>query len=170
MKLHEIPAAAEGGFHVVVESPRGSQLKLKYEPDPGAIFGGRALPLGHTYPFDFGFVPGTRADDGDPVDALVYWDVPSHPGIVLVCRPLGVLELDQDDGGKRVRNDRVVVIPLGHARGEDVRSVLDLQERVREELAHFFTSSVFFTGKDARALGWKGPEAARELVRRSVRR
>jgi inorganic pyrophosphatase len=83
MKLHEIPAEIDGGFHVVVESPRGARIKMKYEPELGVLSGGRALPLGHVYPYDWGFVPGTKAHDGDPADALVYWDVPSYPGVVL---------------------------------------------------------------------------------------
>ncbi|MFL5368602.1 MAG: inorganic diphosphatase [Myxococcales bacterium] len=165
MKLHELPARAEEGFHVVVESPRGSPLKLVYDPESGAVFGGRALPLGLAYPYDWGFVPGTRAPDGDPLDALVYWDVPSFPGVVLRCRLLGALQLEQDeDGGERVRNDRVIAVPLGHVRGDDVRSVGELSPRVRDELAHFFTSAVYFNAKNPKVLGWSDPAAAERLV------
>lgn len=168
--LHDLPARAEGGFHVVVESPRGARLKLRYEPGPGAFLVSRALPLGLSYPYDFGFVPGTEAEDGDPIDALVYWDVPSVTGVVLTCRLVGAIRLDQQDGPRRVRNDRLVAIPLGHDRGEDVRSVEDLAGRVRDELAHFFTSSVYFTGKDARVLGWSGARDAELLVDRAAGR
>jgi inorganic pyrophosphatase len=165
MALHDLPARAKDGFHVVVESPRGARVKLKYEPEHEALFLSRALPLGYTYPYDFGFVPGTEGPDGDPLDAVVYWDVPSVPGAVLRCRMIGVLELDQrTKRGERQRNDRLVAVPLGHHRGDDVASVLELAPRVREELAHFFTSSVYFSGKDARALRWRGPREARALV------
>ena len=170
MSLHELPTRAGDAVHVVVESPRGSRVKLKYEPEHEAFFLSRALPLGYTYPYDFGFVPGTEAPDGDPLDALVYWDAPSVPGAVLRCRIVGVLELEQRaKRGGRQRNDRLVAIPLGHDRGDDVASVLELAVRVREELAHFFTSSVYFAGKDARALRWRGPRAARALVARGER-
>jgi inorganic pyrophosphatase len=167
MKLDEIPARTEGGFHVVVEAPRGSVLKLKYEPDLGAITVSRPLPLGFAYPYDWGFIPSTRAPDGDHVDVLVYWDASSFPGVVLTCRALGVLALEQDSKsqrGRRVRNDRVLAIPVGHQRGEEVRSVGDLSERVRDELAHFFTSQVYFEPKNPKVLGWSGPEAAEELI------
>jgi len=103
MQLDQIPARTAGGFHVVVESPRGSPVKLKYDPELSCIVSGRPLPLGFVYPYDWGFVPGTRAPDGDPVDALVFWEVPTFPGIVLRCRALGVLEVEQDgrDGGRQ---------------------------------------------------------------------
>lgn len=165
MRLDEIPARREGGFHVVVETPRGSPFKLKLDPALGVLALKRPLPLGHTWPYDFGFVPSTRAPDGDPVDALVLWDASSPAGLVVPCRALGVLQLDQlERDGRRVRNDRIVAVPLRFERGAPLRSVDDLPARVREELAHFSASSVFFEGKDVRSLGWAGPPAAEALI------
>jgi len=166
MRLDQLPARAEGGFHVVVESPRGSPVKLKFDPKLGAIVGGRPLPLGFVYPYDWGFIPNTQAPDGDPVDALVYWDVATFPGVVLPCRALGVLRLEQDaGGGRRQRNDRLIAIPLLHPRGDELRTVDDVAERIRDEIAHFFTSSIFFTPKNPRLLGWQGPEAVEAMIR-----
>lgn len=168
MDLETLPARAQGGFHVVVESPRGSRLKLKFERDLQAFVALRPLPLGYAYPYDWGFVPSTKAADGDPVDALIYWDVSTYPGVVVPCRALGVLELEQDakEGG-RERNDRLLAIPLQHPRGEAIRGVDDLSMRVREEIAHFFTSSVFFEPKNPAVLGWRGPPAAELLLFRA---
>ena len=70
MPISTVPARAAGGFHVVVEAPRGATLKLKHDPELDVMTGHRPLPLGFAYPYDWGFVPGTRAADGDPVDAL----------------------------------------------------------------------------------------------------
>ncbi len=169
MRLDRVPTQAEdGGFHVVVESPRGATIKMKLDPELHVIVAGRPLPLGYTYPYDWGFVPGTTAPDGDPVDALVYWDIASFPGVVIPCRALGVLRLEQDGKKRRrERNDRVVAIPLTHPRGDELRGIADVSERVRDELAHFFTSSVFFTDKHPRVLGWSGPRAADRLLHRS---
>ncbi len=165
MRLDRLPSRTDGGFHVVVESPRGSPVKLKFDPDLQVMRAQRPLPLGFTYPYDWGFVPSTRAPDGDPVDALVYWDVPSFPGVVVACRALGVLRLEQDSKkGGRERNDRLLAIPLNHPRGEDLRGVDELPPRVREEIAHFFTSSIFFEPKNPTILGWGGPDAAQQLL------
>lgn len=165
MRLDRIPARTAGGFHVVVETPRGAPCKLKLDPELGVLALKRPLPLGFAWPYDFGFVPSTRAPDGDPVDALVLWDVSSPAGLVVPCRALGVLQLDQAErDGRRVRNDRVVAVPLAFPRGEPVRTVEDLPARVRDELAHFSTSSVFFEGKDVRVVGWGGPDAADRLI------
>src|ERR1700722_19662719 len=101
-------------FHVVVESPRGSAVKLKYNPTLNAMSISRPLVLGLTYPHDWGFVPSTRGPDGDPVDALVYWDVATFPGVVIPCRALAVIQVEQngkDEPAQRVRNDRVIVVP-----------------------------------------------------------
>ncbi len=165
MRLDQLPAWTEGGFHVVVESPRGSVVKLKYDPALQAIAVKRPLPLGFAYPYDWGFVPGTRAPDGDPVDALVYWDAPSYPGVVVACRALGVLRLEQDaQRGGRERNDRLLTVPLQHPRGDGLRTVQDLPARIRDEIAHFFTSSIYFEPKSPQLLGWDGPDAARGLI------
>jgi inorganic pyrophosphatase len=88
--------------------------------------------------------------------------------VVIRCRALGVLELEQDaKGGGRERNDRILAIPLAHPRGAALRSHEDLEPRVRDEIAHFFTSSVFFEPKNPRVLGWTGPDAAEVLLRAS---
>src|SRR5215212_1910769 len=140
MKLDELPTfPSKGLVHVVVETPRGAIVKLKYDPELGTFVLKRALSLGFAYPYDWGFIPGTEAEDGDPLDALVVWEAESPPGTVLRCRPLGVLELSQKDGKdkKRVRNDRVLCVPEKDPRTQWLRSVNDLPERMRDELAHF---------------------------------
>jgi inorganic pyrophosphatase len=167
MNIEDLPPSPSKGLvHVVVETPRNSIVKLKYEPELGLFVLKRALSLGFAYPYDWGFVPGTEAEDGDPLDALVVWEAVSPPGTVLKCRALGVLELSQKDGKdrKRVRNDRVLCVPEKDPRTHWLRSVNDLPERVRDELAHFFVASVFFEKKDIEILGWAGADAALAAV------
>ncbi|RKH14269.1 inorganic diphosphatase [Corallococcus sp. CA053C] len=158
----------QDALHVVVESPRGSTVKLKYEPKLQAFTLSRPLTRGFRYPFDWGFIPSTLGPDGDPLDALVYWDVPTWPGVVLPCRPLGVLMVDQkkrdNQKGERERNDRILLVPVNAARADGLRSYQDLSQREREELEHFFLAVVHFADKDARILGWEGPESAEHLV------
>ena len=157
-------------IHVVVESPRGSTLKLKYDQALGAITLSRPLPQGLAYPHDWGFIPSTRADDGDPLDAMIVWDGTSYPGVVIACRPLGVLEVEQTnkESGRRERNDRLAVLPIDAPRWDAVTSIFDLSERVRLELEHFFAAAVAFERKELTVRGWEGPgrgDRARARVR-----
>jgi len=103
--------AHDGAVHVVIESPRGSTSKFKYDPALNAITLSRPLAHGLAYPHDWGFVPSTVGEDGDPVDAMVLWDGTSYPGIVVSCRLIGVLQVEQtnQESGARERNDRLVV-------------------------------------------------------------
>ena len=156
MQLGRVPALIEGGFHVVVESPRGSPLKLKLDPELQVMVANRPLPLGFVYPYDWGFVPSTRAPDGDPLDALVCWDVPTFPGVVIACRALGVLRLEQEaKGGGRERNDRLVAIP-STTRAAPSCARPGTSHPACEEIAHFFTSSVYFEPKTGSWVGWSG--------------
>jgi len=163
------PFERNGAVRVVVESPGGAVVKLKYDPDLGMMTLGRPLPLGLQYPCDWGFVPGTKAEDGDPVDAFVVADAPTFPGVVISCRLLGVIEAEQDDPQhkKRVRNDRLVALPVTAPRRELLRRYDDLPERVRAELEAFLLAAVQFEGKNVVILGRAGPDAAKALIERS---
>jgi inorganic pyrophosphatase len=166
MDFEKLPTRnASGAFHVVVESPRLSRVKLKFDSKLSAFTVSRPLALGLTYPYDWGFVPGTKAPDGDPLDAMVYWDASSYPGVVIPCRALGVIRLEQNDKkGGRQRNDRLVVVPVNAPRDGELRTHHDLSERERAELNHFFVSAVFFAEKDPKILGWGTATEAERLV------
>ena len=168
--LAEIPARVEGGFHVVVESPRGSSVKWKYEREWNAFTVSRPLPLGLTYPYDWGFVPSTRAPDGDPLDAMIVWDERCISGAVVPCRAIGVLKVEQDgEKGKRERNDRLLAVPLEAPRHAQLTSVFDLSERERKELEQFFVAVVAFEKKNLKLLGWNGADEAERLLVKSLR-
>jgi inorganic pyrophosphatase len=171
--LLTLPAfASDDLFHVVVESPRGSTVKLKWDPELGATSISRPLAPGLSYPHDWGFVPSTKGPDGDPLDALVFWDVSSFPGVVIPCRALAVVQLEQNrqgHPGERVRNDRLVAVPDTYRRAF-AHSVGALPQRVRDELAHFFVAATVFEGKDPKILGWDGADAALSLIRQTAAR
>jgi len=167
MDLRHLPArAADGAIHVVVESPRGATVKLKYDPELGVMTVARALPLGLAYPYDWGFVPGTCAADGDPVDALIAWDAASFPGTVVRCRAIGVVKLEQDlkGGGGRIRNDRLILLPVKYERAAPVHDVADLPERLRDEIAQFFLMTAVFGMRNPAVIGWGGAAEAERLV------
>ena len=168
--LHQLPAFVRGDvFRVVVESPRGAAVKLKFDPELGVMMVSRPLTIGLTYPYDWGFVPGTQAEDGDPVDAILIWDTSTFPGVVVPCRAIGLVELDQrkKTGRGRERNDRIVAVPVKAARMAHVRNARDLPTRLRRELEEFFVQVTALQDKDVRVLGWAGRAAALQLIRRS---
>ena len=170
MNLDAIPAfAADDAFHLVVESPRGATLKLKYEHEWNAMSISRPLPLGIAFPFDWGFIPSTLAADGDPLDAMAIWDVPSYPGVVLRCRAVGVLYVEQnrskDDRSQRIHNDRVLAVPVEARREQGLGEVDELPLRVRQELERFTVAATALEGKDAQVVGWGDAAAALALIR-----
>ena len=175
MNLAAIPTFANDDiFHVIVEAPRGSTLKLKYEPRWEAMSVSRPLPAGVSFPFDWGFVPSTEASDGDPLDALLLWDVPSFPGVVVPCRAIGVLQVEQNrrnrDPSERIRNDRVLSVPLDARRELGLTDLAGVPTRVRQELETFTIAATALEGKDVRIIGWGDATAALALVRDSMQR
>jgi inorganic pyrophosphatase len=166
------PAAfrADGSINVVVETPRGSQAKFKHDSETGAMMLFRPLPSGIVYPYDWGFIPSTRAADGDPLDAMVLWDGTGFPGMVVASRLIGVLRVEQKSQatGGRERNDRVFALPIKAPRSESVRSIFDVPERVRLELERFFQNVVAFEGKEISLLGFAGPDEAERVLRAAM--
>jgi inorganic pyrophosphatase len=160
----------DGSVNVVVETPRGSQAKFKYDPETGAIMLSRPLPAGVLYPYDWGYIPSTRAADGDPIDVMVLWDGTSFPGVVLPSRLVGVLRVEQTgaEPGLRERNDRLFALPIKAPRSAHVQTIFDLPERVRLEIEQFFQTVVAFEGKDLRLLGFEGKDEADRVLRAAV--
>jgi inorganic pyrophosphatase len=161
--------AEDGSLNVIVESPRGATSKFKYDLARDRIVLSRPLPTGIVYPHDWGFVPSTRAPDGDPVDAMIVWDGVSYPGVLVLCRPIGILNVEQTNvkSGARERNDRLAVLPVAARRLDTIATVHDLPERARAELEQFFVAATFFEKKNVRVLGWEGPDRARAFVEAS---
>ena len=154
-----------GNTRVVVETPRGSTVKLKYDEHLGVFEWSRCLSHGVSYPYDYGFLPQTVTGDGDAVDALVLVEATSCPGAVVACRIIGALCLEQrrDEQPPR-RNDRVIAVPIRAHRHAGLTSIHQLSERMRGELAAFFEASLALTGKKVRQLGWSDPEQTAEMV------
>src|SRR5215470_12952404 len=128
--------------YAVVETPRGSHAKLEFDPKLGAFTLSKPLLAGLTYPYDWGFIPSTRADDGDPLDALIIHDAATYPGLLLACTPIGVLEVIQRQKGKKpLRNDRLFLVPDCSPFEGDITDIRHLSERARGELQKFFEAT-----------------------------
>jgi inorganic pyrophosphatase len=172
-RYHELPSRYDSGStRVVVESPRGSRLKISFDPEQRVFCVDRELVLGLQYPYDFGFVPSTLAEDEDPLDAIVMSDAGTYPGVVLGGRALGVVRVTEPGkkGKKRIHNDRVLFVPADEERYEEMTDVRELSQRARMELERFFLSAVLFDKKDVAVEGWDGPKAAEALIRECEKR
>jgi inorganic pyrophosphatase len=156
-------------LRVVVETPKGSRNKFAFEPDEHIFELKKVLPSGMTFPYDFGFVPSTEADDGDPVDVLVLMDEPAFPGCALTCRPIGVIEGEQGEKKDKERNDRIVAVEQDAHSWADVKTMDDLGKQFVRELEEFFVNYHRLSGKQYRILGVKGPDQARKLVKAAMR-
>jgi inorganic pyrophosphatase len=152
-------------LRVVIETPKGSRNKFAFNPDEHIFELKKVLPAGMTFPYDFGFVPLTEADDGDPVDVLVLMDEPAFPGCVLSCRPIGVIEGEQGDKNNAERNDRIVAVEQDAHSWEEIKTLDDLGKQFCKELEEFFVNYHKLSGKKYRVLGVKGPAQARKLVK-----
>src|SRR4051812_2961448 len=135
------PKSGDGEWHVVIETPKGSHNKYKFEPELGQFVLGAPLPEGMSFPYDFGFLPSTKADDGDPVDVLLLMDWPAFCGCVVKARLIGVIEAEQTEPNQRpTRNDRVVAVASESRVHGDCRKLRDLNGDRIKEIAEFFVS------------------------------
>ena len=159
------PTTDDGLVRVVIETPQGGRHKLKYDPRLEAFTVHRTLPAGMSFPFDFGFVPSTKAADGDPLDVLVLMDAPAYPGVIVTARLLGVIQVEQaDHGGAPYRNDRLIAVAEGSTSRGDLRSMADLDEALLTQVESFFEASARLSGKSFRALGRGGRRAAAAAI------
>ena len=150
----------------VIETPRGHRTKYKYEPELGFVLS-HLLPEGMIYPLDFGFIPSTRAGDGDAVDVMVLSDEPLIAGLVAQVRLIGVLEANQTEDGVTVRNDRVLAateVSRLHAR---LRTPDDLDAGYIARIEAFWVNYNALRGRRFESLGFKGAEDAVRLIEQS---
>ena len=157
------------GLTVVIETPKGSRNKFKFSPELGLFELGSVLPAGLAFPYDFGFVPSTLAQDGDPLDVLLLMDEPAFPGCLVAARIIGVIKAEQTErDGKTTRNDRLVAVAADAHDYADLRSVRDMNENLMKELEHFFVSYNEMKGKRFKLLGCRGPSGARRVLKGAI--
>jgi len=155
-------------LRVVIETPKGSRNKFAFNPDEHFFELKKVLPAGMAFPYDFGFIPSTEADDGDPIDVLVLMDEPAFAGCVLKCRVIGVIEGEQFDKKSKERNDRIVAIEKDAHSWADIKAIDDLGKEFTRELEEFFVNYHKLSGEQYRVLGVKGPDQARKLVKNGM--
>jgi inorganic pyrophosphatase len=158
------PQPKPGILNVLIEIPGGSKNKYEFDKDLNAFALDRVLFSSVQYPYDYGFVPNTLADDGDPLDGMVIMDQPTFPGCVIAARPLGMLIMI--DGGER--DEKILCVPDKDPRYAEVRGLGDVAPHRLEEIAEFFRSYKNLEKKETEIRGWEGLDAVNALVAKSI--
>ena len=156
-----------GLYQVIIETPKGSRNKFAYDVEQRIFSLKKVLPAGMAFPYDFGFLPRTLADDGDPLDVLLLMDEPAFPGITVNSRLVGVIEGEQIDGKKRIRNDRIVAVADANHMYAGIKKLDDLPKRFLNELEEFFVNYHKLEGKEYRLLGCHSAQTAKRLIEKA---
>jgi inorganic pyrophosphatase len=153
-------------LNVVIETPKGQPNKLKYEPAVGAFRLSKVLPLGMVFPFDFGFIPSTQGEDGDPLDVLTLMDAPVYPGCLVEARLIGVLRCVQREPRRSpVQNDRFLAVAQEAATFRAIRQIRDLSGPVLDQIEAFFVDYNRLAGRSFRVVSRHGSTVAKRLCR-----
>jgi inorganic pyrophosphatase len=155
--------------HAVIETPMGSRNKFKYDEKIGSYALAGVLPQGMMFPHAFGFVPGTKAADGDPEDILVVMDLPVFTGCVVPSRLIGIIEAEQTEDGETKRNDRLIAVAANSRDYSDVSTLRDLNDNMLNEIEQFFVNYNKEKGKKFKVLGRKGPQQALKLLKKGLK-
>ncbi|HEX9269802.1 MAG TPA: inorganic diphosphatase [Candidatus Limnocylindria bacterium] len=155
-----MPAATRDSVDVFVEIPRGSRAKYELDQASGHIRLDRVLHSSVHYPADYGFVMGTLAGDGDPLDALVIVEEPTFPGCVVPARPIGTLAMRDAKG----EDEKILAVPSGDPRFDPIRDLDDLAPHWRLEIETFFATYKTLEGEDTEVRGWNGAAAAWRII------
>lgn len=168
-RLQPFPKGEKDIVNAVIETPMGSRNKFKYDEDMGFFALSGVLPQGMMFPHAFGFIPRTKAADGDPEDVLVILDEPVFPGCIVPSRLLGVIEAEQTEDGKTERNDRLIAVSASSRELSDVESLSDLNPVMIKEIEKFFVNYNEEKGKKFKVLARRGPQQAMKLLKKSLK-
>lgn len=156
-------------LQIVVETPRGSRNKYKYNEETRRLKLSKVMPEGMIFPYDFGYIPGTRAEDGDdPLDVLVLTDEPTFPGCEIDCRVLGVIKAEQKEKGRQNRNDRLVAVAEGSVLYGTELS--DLDQNLLKPIEAFFVNYQKVRDIEFKVLARDGAREAMNIVRQAKHR
>ncbi|HVW21605.1 MAG TPA: inorganic diphosphatase [Opitutaceae bacterium] len=165
MRLDHIsPFRSKKVLRVVIETPKGSRNKYDYDPQTRAIVLAKTLPEGMVFPFNFGFIPQTEGEDGDPLDVLVLMDEPVAPGVVVPCRIVGLMRAVQTEGKKKRRNDRYLAVAETSLEFSAVEDARQLPAHLAEQIEQFFVTYNRLFGRRFSAEKVAGPAKALHAI------
>lgn len=154
---------------VIIETPKGSRNKYAWDPDQHVFVLKKVLPEGMAFPHDFGFIPSTEAEDGDPIDVLVLMDQPAFTGCLLKCRLVGVIEGEQTQKGKTERNDRLLAVANTSHTHSEIKSIKDLNKTLLEEVQKFLVNYHASDSESFKVIACKGPDAAHKRLKKAMK-
>ena len=158
-----------GELNVIIETPKGSRNKYTWDEELGLFKLTGILTAGHSFPYDFGFIPNTKGEDGDPLDVLVLMDEPAFPGCYLKARLIGSIEADQTEhNGDVEKNDRLIAVASESKTKKHINSIHDLDETLLHEIEHFFISYNEARGKKFKPMGRADAEKARASIEKAM--
>ena len=147
-------------INVIVEIPKGSQNKYEYDKKRGIIKLDRVLFSPFFYPGEYGIIPQTFAEDGDPMDALVLVSNHTYPGVLIESRPIGMLRMK--DGGEM--DNKILCVAKDDVRYDNLKDITDLDQHYLKEIGHFFEVYKQLEGKKVEVLGWKNAASAKKEI------
>jgi inorganic pyrophosphatase len=165
MSLYDIDPGPDSPEVVrsIIEIPAHSANKYEYDGKLGVFRMDRALYSPMHYPGDYGFIPGTLADDGDPLDVLVLMQQPSFPGCLIEVRPVGVLNMVDNEE----RDQKVLAVPTRNPRYDQIHTIDQIFSHVKREIEYFFSIYKELEGKRTKMQDWGGPSEARKAITES---
>jgi inorganic pyrophosphatase len=162
--------AKKGTCRAIIETPKGCRNKFDYDPESNLFKLGGLLPEGMMFPFDFGFIPSTLGEDGDPLDILVLMDAPANVGCLIEVRLIGVIFAEQTEDGKKEANDRLLGTAIHSYEHEHLTTINDVSKTLLSQLEEFFISYNKQRGKRFKITGTGGPRKAIKLLKAGVKR
>jgi inorganic pyrophosphatase len=168
MKLPPTFSKNESYVNAVIETPKGCAAKYNYDEETGMFRLKKILPEGMVFPFHFGFLPFTRAEDGDPLDVLVLLDEPAWPGCLITCNIIGVLEAEEMKKGQTIRNDRLIATAKASEKYNKVKSLYSLDKYLEKEIENFFNTYTALEKKALKIIGKRGRKTAINLIKKNL--
>src|SRR5215471_8440324 len=132
--------AKKATCRAIIETPKGSRNKFDYDPESNLFMLGGLLPEGMMFPFDFGFIPSTLGDDGDPLDIMVLMDAPAHVGCLIDVRIIGIIDAEQTEDGKTEKNSRLLGAAIHSYERQDLETIADVSNTLLSQVEEFFVS------------------------------
>jgi len=153
----------------IIETPKNRRNKFDYDPESNLFKLGGLLPEGMMFPFDFGFIPSTLGQDGDPLDVMVLMDEPAHVGCLLDIRVIGAIEAEQTEDGSTESNPRLMAVAIHSYSHENITSIKEMSQSVVKQIEEFFVSYNKLRGKKFKVTGHGGPDRAVKIIKEGIK-